>query len=300
VTTAIVSNIQKYSIHDGPGIRTTVFLKGCPLSCVWCHNPETQSFHSEIIWYREKCIGCMSCMEACSQQALKASKQGIQIDMERCIRCGTCAHVCPSLAMEILGKKMTVEQVLAEVSKDAIFYQQSQGGVTLSGGEPLSQQEFAVEFLKSCKEQGYHTVVDTCGFVPEVAIDAVLPYVDLFLYDIKHLDDEAHEKYMKAPIAPILSNLRHIIKKSANVWIRVPIVPTINDAPEHILRIGALMQELGLKEIYLLPYHKMAAAKYHRLHLPYTISHLAEPTAEQMQELREILCKQGINVHIGG
>ncbi len=300
MTTAIVSNIQKYSIHDGPGIRSTVFLKGCPLLCAWCHNPETQVFQPEIVWYGEKCIGCISCVKVCPHQALKASRQGIVIDMERCTRCGKCTDVCPTLAMGKLGKEMTVEQVLAEVSKDEIFYQQSQGGVTLSGGEPLSKQEFAVECLKRCKERGYHTTVDTCGFVPESAFDAVLPYVDLFLYDIKHLDDDVHQKYMKAPVAPILSNLRHIVEKSANVWIRVPIVPTINDAPEHIQRIGALMQELGLKEIYLLPYHKMAEAKYHRLHLPYTISHIAEPTAEQMQELAQILSKQGMNVHIGG
>ncbi|ATW28905.1 hypothetical protein DCMF_25710 [Candidatus Formimonas warabiya] len=296
----MVSNIQKYSIHDGPGIRSTVFLKGCPLLCAWCHNPETQAFQPEIVWYGGKCIGCLSCVEACPHQALKATAQGIVIDRERCVCCGTCTDLCPTLALEKLGKEMTVEQVLAEVEKDRVFYEESGGGVTLSGGEPLSQKEFAVEFLKRCKELGYHTAVDTSGFVPEEVFDAVLPYVDLFLYDIKHLDDEVHRKYMKAPVAPIQHNLRHIVKKGAQVWIRVPLVPTINDAPEHIRRIGALMQDLGLKEIYLLPYHKMAEAKYHRLCLPYTVSHIEEPTAEQMQELADILSKQGLNVHIGG
>lgn len=300
MTTGLVSNIQKYSIHDGPGIRSTIFLKGCPLYCAWCHNPENLSFASEIVWNGEKCIGCQSCVEACPQQTLIASKQGIEIDKERCTCCGICADVCPSLALEKLGKIMSVEEVLAQVSKDEIFYQQSKGGITLSGGEPLSQLEFSLEVLKRCKELGYHTAVDTCGLVPENAFDMVLPYVDLFLYDIKHLDDETHKKYTKASIAPILSNLRYIVNKSKNVWIRVPIVPTINSAPDHMQRIGTLMQELGLKEIYLLPYHKMAVAKYQRLHLPYTISHIEEPAAEQMQELREILSKQGINAHIGG
>ncbi len=300
MTTAIVSNIQKYSIHDGPGIRSTVFLKGCPLRCAWCHNPENLSFRPEIIYHQDKCIGCNSCVEVCSNQALKASDQGIIIDKNLCDRCGTCCEACPTLALEKLGQEMTVEEVLAEVSKDEIFYQQSTGGVTLSGGEPLSQLDFAVEFLKRCKERGYHTTVDTCGFIPERSFDDVLPYVDLFLYDIKHLDDDMHQKYTKVPAALILNNLRYLVKRQANIWIRVPVIPTINDAPDYIRCIGQLMHELGLKEIYLLPYHKLAEAKYHRLHLPYTISHIEEPKLEQMQVLAEILFKQGINVHIGG
>lgn len=300
MTTAIISNIQKYSIHDGPGIRSTVFLKGCPLRCAWCHNPENLSFQPEILYYQDKCIGCNSCLEACPSQALSASDQGINIDKEACTQCGTCSELCPTLALEKLGQEMTVAEVLAEVSKDEIFYQQSKGGVTLSGGEPLSQLEFAVEFLKRCQERGYHTTVDTSGFVPEAAFDAVLPYVDLFLYDLKLLDDDAHQRHVQAPAAPVLSNLRHLVEKGAQVWIRVPVIPTINDAPEQIRSIGALMQELKLKEIYLLPYHKMAEAKYQRMHLPYTISHIEEPTSEQMQELMEILRNLGLNVHLGG
>ncbi|MFZ5945616.1 MAG: glycyl-radical enzyme activating protein [Bacillota bacterium] len=298
--TALVSNIQKYSIHDGPGIRSTVFLKGCPLRCAWCHNPETQVFHTEIVWSGKKCIGCKSCTDVCPQQTLEATELGMVIDAGRCTCCGQCVDACPTLSMERLGKEMSVEQVLTEVEKDQVFYEQSNGGVTLSGGEPLCQTEFAVEFLKRCKKRGYHTTVDTSGYVPESAFDAVLPYVDLFLYDIKHLDDNVHREYTKAPVMPILSNLRHIVDKGANVWIRVPLVPGVNDDPEHILRISALMLALGLKKIYLLPYHKMAEAKYHRLNLPYTVSHIGEPTAEHMQEMAEILTKQGINVHIGG
>ncbi|HBV85615.1 MAG TPA: glycyl-radical enzyme activating protein [Desulfosporosinus sp.] len=300
LTTALVSNIQKYSIHDGPGIRSTVFLKGCPLHCPWCHNPETQAFQPEIVWHHEKCLGCKSCVEVCPHKALEAAEQGIVINTKHCNYCNQCAIACPTLALEILGKEMTVEQVLTEVDKDAVFYEQSRGGVTLSGGEPLSHKGFAVEFLKRCKEQGYHTTIDTSGFVSKSVFDAVLPYVDLFLYDIKHLEDDVHQTYIKAPIEPILLNLRHIVEKGAQVWIRVPLVPTVNDSPEFIQSLSVLMRDLGLKEIYLLPYHKMAEAKYHRLHLPYIISHINEPTAEHMQELAAILSQQGLNVHIGG
>lgn len=300
MTSALVSNIQKFSIHDGPGIRSTVFLKGCPLRCAWCHNPETLAFPPEIVWYKEKCIHCLSCVEACPQQALEARSQGIVIDMKRCDLCGKCAEVCPTLAMEKLGREMSVEQVMAEVDKDAVFYEQSHGGVTLSGGEPLSQKDFVVEFLQRCQERGYHTAVETCGYVPKSVMDAVLPYVDLFLFDLKQLDDQLHRKYTQVSVEPILRNLRYLAGKGAKVWIRVPVVPTVNDSTEHIQKIGALMRELNLKEIYLLPYHRMAEAKYHRLGITYTVSHIAEPTAEQMQELGEILCKQGMNVHIGG
>lgn len=275
-------------------------MQGCPLACIWCHNPETRTFRAGLVWTKEKCIGCLSCVDVCLQRALKATAGGIEIDWKRCELCGQCADHCPSLAMEMLGKEMNVEQVLAELKKDAIFYQQSGGGVTLSGGEPLSQQKFTEELLRRCKETGFHTAVDTCGYAPVEVFDAVLPYVDLFLYDIKHLDDAIHRKYTQVPIAPILDNLSYIVKKGANVWVRVPIIPTINDSPEHIRRIGELMDKVGLGEIYLLPYHKMAISKYSRLNLPCSCSFIEEPCAERMQELSEILTSQGMKVQIGG
>lgn len=300
MTTGLISNIQKYSIHDGPGIRTTVFMKGCPLLCAWCHNPETQVFLPEIVWYKDKCIGCRSCLEACPEQALALTEKGVSLDMEKCTRCGKCAAACPTLAMERLGQEMTVEELLAEVAKDEPFYEQSKGGVTLSGGEPLSQAEFAAEFLRACKDKGYHTTVDTSGFVPQRVFEQVLPYVDLFLYDVKHLDNDQHEKYMKAPNEAILRNLRWLAARHANIWVRVPLIPSVNDDPQHIKRIGELTRELGLREIYLLPYHKMAQAKYKRLRLPYTLPMLEDPTEEEMAPLAQILSDLGLNVHIGG
>lgn len=298
--TATIFDIQKYSIHDGPGIRTTVFLKGCPLACLWCHNPESHLAAPEIAWHDKRCIGCLSCQKACPLEAIRVTAEGVCVDQKLCNLCGKCAAACPTLALEMIGKVMTLEEVLAEVKKDAVFYQQSGGGVTLSGGEPLSQPEFATEFLKLAKEQGYHTALDTCGFAPQEVFKALLPYTDLFLYDIKFLDGDAHKKYTQAPLAPVLSNLRYIKQNNATIWIRVPVVPTINDSPEHMERIALFIKELGLKEVYLLPYHKMAAAKYSLMHQSYALAHLGEPTAEQMQKIGAIFTRQGLAWHLGG
>ena len=300
VLTATVFNIQKYSIHDGPGIRTTVFLKGCPLACLWCHNPESHSTAPEIAWHKEKCIGCLTCQEACPLKAAQLTPMGIAIDKELCNLCGKCTTACPTLALEMIGKVMTMEEVFEEVNKDAVFYQQSGGGVTLSGGEPLSQPGFATEFLRLAKELGYHTALDTCGFAPQKVFEAVLPHTDLFLYDIKFLDDAAHKKYVQAPLTPVLRNLRYLAHKNATIWVRVPVVPTINDSPGHMERIALFIKELGLKEVYLLPYHKMATAKYSLMHRPYALAHLEEPTAQQMQNIGDIFAGQGLAYHLGG
>ncbi len=300
VTTGLISNIQKYSIHDGPGIRTTVFLKGCPLRCAWCHNPETQSAVPEIFWDKSKCIGCLTCIGVCPKSALTAGSGGIAVDGEKCVRCGRCAEACPSLAMERIGSEMTVPELMKEVVKDEPFYEQSHGGVTLSGGEPLLQEAFAEEFLKACKEKGYHTAVDTCGFISRQALEAVLPYTDLFLYDIKHLDSAVHEKYTGVSNELILNNLNWLTEQNADIWIRVPLIPGVNDGAEHIRRAGELMLRLGLKQIFLLPYHKMARAKYERLHLPYSLSSLEDPAEDAIEPLACILRDLGLDVHIGG
>ena len=296
----IITNIQKYSIHDGPGIRSTVFFKGCPLLCAWCHNPENQIFTTEVVWHKDKCIGCGSCIKACPEQALSAGSTGIQRDAERCVTCAKCAEVCPALAWEKIGNEYTVEEVVAELAKDAVFYEQSNGGVTLSGGEPLSHGEFAVELLKACKAKGWHTAVDTCGFVPQATFEQALPYTDLFLYDIKQLNDEQHRRYMQTPIGPIVDNLRWLAQNGANIWLRLPIIPGINDDEEEIQQVMALAKELGLHKVFLLPYHKMAASKYQRLGIAYRLPNLEDPTSEHMEELRSVFAREGFETHIGG
>ena len=297
---AIITNIQKYSVHDGPGIRSTVFFKGCPLLCAWCHNPENQVFSTEVVWRGEKCIGCLSCIEACPEKALTATAEGIQRDAEKCILCGKCADACPTLAWEKIGKEYDLERLMEELSKDDVFYEQSGGGVTLSGGEPLSHADFAAEVLQACKAKGWHTAVDTCGFVPREAFEKVLPYTDLFLYDIKQLNEEQHRLYMQTPIGPIVENLRWLAEQGAHIWLRLPIIPGVNDDKEELEQVMALAKELGLRQIFLLPYHKMASAKYQRLGIPYKLPELEDPTSERMEELKDLFAREGFETHIGG
>lgn len=297
---ALISNIQKYSLHDGPGIRSTVFFKGCPLLCAWCHNPESQIFEPEILWKRELCIGCLSCRDACPRRAITATEGGLVIDRELCDCCQVCSQVCPSLAMERLGREYSLDQLLAELDKDQVFYEQSGGGITLSGGEPLSQSEFALALLRACRQRGYHTAVDTCGFVPQAVLEAALPFTDLFLYDLKLLDEAAHQQWTQAPNAPILRNLSYLAGQGANIWLRVPLIPTVNDDPQQLRAIGRLALELQLRQIYLLPYHKLAQSKYQRLGLNYRLPQLDDISQEQAEPLAQILREMGIEVHIGG
>ena len=298
--TGLVGNIQHYSIHDGPGIRSTVFLKGCPLSCQWCHNPEHISFGPQLRWQKEKCIACGDCVLSCSQQAIKLDMNGVSMDESLCAFCGACVAACPTLALEMLGKAMTVEQALTLLKKDALFYESSGGGVTLSGGEPLEQAEFALELLKALKRESIHTALDTAGYAPWPQLEKFVENTDLFLYDVKHLDALQHEHLTGVDNELILSNLRKLSRGGAHIWLRIPLLPGLNDAPEHVTAIGDLARELSIREIYLLPYHYLAIGKYEKLGLTYVLPDLNEPKQERMEELREILLNKGLNAHIGG
>lgn len=302
----LVFDIQKFSIHDGPGIRTLVLLKGCLLRCLWCCNPESQSTEVEIVCFHNKCIrndgyNCDSCLVACPQSALRLSPDGeIRIDRGRCDICGRCVSSCPASALVLVGEWMTVEQVFAQVWQDQLFYLHSEGGVTLSGGEPVMQPEFSVAFLRRCQGSGLHTAMETCGYVPWEVMERMLPHLDLVLYDLKHADSVMHERLVGAPNELILENARRIAATSVDLVVRVPVIPGHNDSEENMRAIAAFAAGIGVRCANLLPYHNFGAAKYNRLDLEYKLSGLDKPDKEQLKLQKSIFESYGIITRIGG
>lgn len=296
-----IFNIQKYSIHDGPGIRTTVFLKGCPLSCIWCHNPESQSPGQEVLFYGRRCIGCGKCMEACKQGAIYLQDGKMQYDREKCTSCGSCTEVCYPKAREVAGNLVDVNYVMNQIEKDRIFYEESGGGVTFSGGEPLMQHEFLLELLKQCKEREIHTAVDTCGYADPDVLASVSMYTDLYLYDLKLIDDEKHTKYTGASNKLILENLKTISKLGKRIFIRIPLIPGINDDNENIEATARIIKNTtGVEQVNLLPYHNIAVDKYNRLGRSNCLMKIKVPTEEEIGQIAQKFMVYGIKVKIGG
>jgi len=262
----LVFDIKKFAIHDGPGIRTTVFVKGCPLHCLWCHNPESQRFEPEISFLPAKCIGCGWCFKSCPQHC-HIMKDGVHVmDRTHCTRCGICTQECYAQALELVGKEMTPEEALKEVLKDRPFYQHSNGGMTISGGEPMSQFEFTRDLLHLAKQEGLHNCLDTCGFAPWERYLEVLPDVDLFLYDLKATDSAKHLKFTGVPFEPILENLKRLDAAGAQIILRCPLIPGLNDDDEHLRRIGEIADSLkNVQEITLHPYHPLGQSKSERM-----------------------------------
>lgn len=288
-----IFNIQKYSIHDGPGIRTTVFLKGCPLSCSWCHNPESQAFGPENMYYSKRCIGCGKCLEVC--------KHGALYNRDKCTSCGSCAEVCYAKAREIVGKLTTVPEVMYQIDKDSIFYDESGGGVTFSGGEPLSQPEFLLELLRQCKKKEYHTAVDTSGYGSVETIKAISGFTDLFLYDLKLMDDDKHMKYIGVSNKLILENLKIISQLGNRIFIRIPLIPGINDDESNIKATAEVIQNTsGIEQVNILPYHNIAADKYNRLGKQSSLMTIPVPDREYVESIVGKFLAYGVKVKIGG
>lgn len=297
---AMIFNIQKFSVHDGPGIRTTVFFKGCPLRCLWCHNPESQNLKQEMLYDREKCVMCGTCEKICPQKAITNVNNSMVTDMSKCDFCGDCVTYCLYEARQIAGKEYTVEEIVKEVVKDKLFYKHSKGGVTLSGGEPLLQIDFVEELLKRLKEENIQTAIDTCGAVSFESLERAAKYADIFLYDLKLMDDEKHKEYIGASNKNIIENLKKLVKIHNNIYIRMPIIEGVNAEVSHIEKVIELIEGLNIKKVYLLPYHDIAKHKYMKLGRDYEEAKMQVPSDEKMNSFKDMFAKKGYEVKIGG
>lgn len=295
---AMLMDIKRFAVHDGPGIRTTLFLKGCSLRCLWCHNPEGIRAEKQLAYYSHKCIGCGECVKVCSAGAHRISEIGHLFTRDSCICCGSCAAVCLGNALTLFGREIHVDEAYRLVTEDAIFYRET-GGVTVSGGEPLLHFAFVKALFTKLKASGIHTAVDTCGNVPWKNFAEVLPLTDLFLYDIKHIDPEAHKMLTGADNRQILENLQKLSDAGANIEIRMPLVPQVNDDEETLHHIGIFLQNLNITRMTVLPYHSMARSKYTALGMPDTMPDVPSPTDEALQKAVEILRHFGINAISG-
>jgi len=297
---ALIFNIQKFSIHDGPGIRTTVFFKGCPLKCIWCHNPESQNMSKEVLYDSKKCVLCGTCQKVCPTNAIKIENNILTTDINKCNHSGECSIYCIYGAREVVGKEYSVDEVMKEIVKDKVFYEQSNGGVTVSGGEPLLQIDFVEEFLKRLKEENIHTAVDTSGAVNYESLERVSKYTDLFLYDLKLMDDEKHKEYIGASNKSIIENLVKLSKIHSNINLRMPIIGGINDDIGHIEKTIELIKDLNIKKINLLAYHNIARHKYEKLGIVYEDAKMSIPTVDVMNNFKKMFENNGYEVKIGG
>lgn len=295
-----IFNIQKFCINDGPGIRTTVFLKGCPLNCIWCHNPESKKSTPQLFYNKDKCIGCGRCVNVCPKGCHTISSDGHLFDRTNCIVCGACAKECVTEALEKAGETKSVDEIIAEVMKDEIFYQNSGGGMTLSGGEPMFQFEFAYELLKAAKEKGLHTCMETCGFASWEQFEKIAPLVDLFLYDYKETDPQKHKEFTGVTNERILENLFSLDRMGSKTILRCPIIPTLNDREDHFKGIAETANKLNnIIEINIEPYHPMGSGKSVMLGGDNPLEGLTFPeneTVEQwirtIQEMTDVLVKK--------
>jgi pyruvate formate lyase activating enzyme len=298
--TGLIFDIKKYSVHDGPGIRTTVFFKGCPLTCWWCHNPESRDPQPLLHYDAAKCLACHDCVAVCPEGAVSATPDGSLTDATRCTGQGRCAEACPSEARQLIGRRYTVAQIMAEIEKDHVFYDESGGGVTFSGGEPLLQWAFLLDVLRACGARGIHRTVDTTGVAsPDVLLE-VAAETDLFLYDIKTMDPELHREATGVPLRPILNNLQRLLSAGARVRVRVPLIPGISDG-DNIDRTGSFLSELaGVEGVHLLPYHAPARNKHLKFGIPWLLPDDLAMPPEHVAAMASRMEEYGLNVTVGG
>jgi len=297
----LVFDVKKYAIHDGPGIRTTVFFKGCPLECQWCHNPESWRAYAEHGFRKERCVGCGRCVENCPEQAISFIDNRPVTEMNKCRLCGRCVDTCMAFAREIIGREMTVGEIMAEIEQDVIFYDESGGGVTISGGEPLMQPEFLLAILNQCRRQRIHTALDTSCYAESKILEMTGERANLFLCDIKHMDSEIHERFTGVGNNLILDNIRLLSEAGKEIIIRIPVIPGFNDDKANIEATGKFTASLpGVIRVDILPFNSGGVEKSARLTAQNKQMQVETPNGEQMKSIAKNLGKYGFEVKIGG
>ncbi|MCL5070615.1 MAG: glycyl-radical enzyme activating protein [Actinobacteria bacterium] len=298
---ATIFNIQKFSVHDGPGIRSVIFLKGCPLRCQWCANPESINGYSELMFYQDKCIGCKKCLSTCKNNAIQLVDGKLEFERDLCKNCGRCAKTCYADARKIIGQERGVESVKAEINEDMVFFKNSDGGITFSGGEPLLWPGFVRKLAEFYKNLEISVAIETCGFVPWKNFQKIIAYVDLVMFDLKFIQAKKHFKYLGCSNELIINNLFKI-SKYAETIVRMPIIPSINDSKEDIQATGKFLLSFSdrIKRVEILPYHNWARNKYEGLGRKYLLNDIKTPSNEYMKSIKEILEKYGLQIQIGG
>jgi len=297
-----IYDIQKFAIHDGPGIRTLVFMKGCPLKCLWCSTPQTQKSSPDLLYIEVNCDFCKKCVDVCPKEAIQISEEGkIKIDRNLCNTCGECVEICQNKALKIAGDERTVEELYQEIMKDSPFFRRSDGGVTIGGGEPTMQPEFVSTLLNEFKKTFTHTALETCGYTKWEYLEKILDHIDLLYFDIKHMDPLEHKKITGVPNEIILENAKRAAKMKP-IIIRIPLIPGYNDSEENLLNTARFAAELGenLLRVELLPYHKFGTGNYEQLGREYELKDLEPPSEEYMKKLKKLVEICGVKVQIGG
>jgi pyruvate formate lyase activating enzyme len=298
----MIFNILRYTLDDGPGTRSTVFMKGCPLRCAWCSNPESQNYHREVTHRDSFCQKCFKCVEVCEEKAIAVDEDGVYIDRKKCTNCGECVDVCPSTTLQFMGEEKSVDEVFKVLKKDISYYEVSDGGITVSGGEALSQPDFVEELFETCQDAGIHTCLDTSGYGDTSSLEKILAHTDLVYFDLKTVNPLVHQKYIGKSLELILKNLEVVAKSKTPLVIRIPLIPGVNDSDHDITKMAEkaaeIMKEGNLLAVHLLPYHRYGYSKYQALDREYGMSGTERPTDEQLQRAKGIIESFGMECEI--